>query len=142
MNLIKIATLCGWLAAASLGYGQSATLIADTTVVSTGSELTLRPSVVYPGTPNAVGWSITLPDGWSFVATNGPDVPQIGPEPGSTGTLEWAYANVPIGGARFSFKVKAGGAAGSVKLIARVLLRIDGKQQQMDAGPLSISVNQ
>lgn len=140
MNIRKIALLCAFITIASAGYAQSVTLAADLPAVSAGSVLRLTASVAYPVTPGAVGWAITLPEGWSFVATAGPDVPQVGPQDGATGTLEWAYAEVPAGAARFSFTVKTSGRPGALQVMAKVFLRVDGRQQTIEATPVKISV--
>lgn len=140
MHLRNIATICAALMAASVGYGQSATLTADAPAVTAGSMLTLTASANYSGTPNAVGWSVTLPAGWSFVSTAGPDAPQVGPQAGATGALEWAYADVPAGAARFRFTVKTGSNPGPAQLQAKVFLRVDGKQHDVDVAPLGVTV--
>jgi len=142
MNLRNIAAFCAVVMTASVSYGQSATLTSNTPTAASGSVITLAASVSYPGTPNAVGWSITLPEGWSFVGSNGANLPQISPESGATGTLEWAYANVPEATARFTVTVKTGGKPGVTKLQAKVYLRVGGKQQTVDVAPLVVTVGQ
>src|SRR4051812_4883399 len=95
MNLRKIATFGAALLAAAASYGQSATLTPASSNVAAGTPVTLTASANYVGSLSAVGWSVTLPEGWSFVSTSGPNPPQVGPQAGATGTLEWAYTNVP-----------------------------------------------
>ena len=128
------------VAAAALAFGQSATLVTDKSSAAAGSEITLTASVNYSAAPSAIGWSVTLPEGWTFVSTGGVNPPAVGPQHGATGTLEWAYTEVPAGSAQFSFTVKAAGKPGSLQLSAKALLRADGKQQTVEVAPVSVSV--
>jgi len=140
MKLKQIVMICVAVAAASLSFGQSATLVADKPSAAAGSEFTLTASAYYPGVPSALGWSVTLPEGWTYVSTGGANPPSVGPQNGATGTLEWAYTDVPAGSVQFSFTVRATGKAGIVQLRAQALLRADGKQQAVDAAPVSVSI--
>lgn len=140
MNLKKIVTVCTLLWVTATSYGQSATLTTDTPAVSPGTVVTVTASASYSSAPGAAGWIVTLPEGWSFVATSGPDAPQVGPAAGATGTLEWAYAMVPAAGARFGFTVRTGDKPGAAQLKAKVYLRVDGKQQAVEVQPLQVTV--
>lgn len=140
MNLKKFTALLAACFAASFGFAQSATLTADRSAASAGEVVTVTASVTYAGTPGAMGWSVTLPAGWSYVATSGPNVPSIAPQEGATGTLEWAYTDAPAGAARFSFSVKAAGKPGTQQVSGKALLRADGKQTTAEAAPITISV--
>ncbi|MBI5767102.1 MAG: hypothetical protein HZA93_04855 [Verrucomicrobia bacterium] len=140
MNARQLLVLAASLLTASIGFGQSASLVADKSAVASGAELTLTASATYEGTPSAMGWSVTLPAGWSYVSTTGPDVPAITPQAGATGTIEWAFTESPAGVAHFRFTVKATGKAGDSVLKARVLLRAAGKQQTVEASPVAVSV--
>jgi hypothetical protein len=138
MNIRNTAIICCLVLATPVAYAQSATLVADVPVVAASSVVRLTASANYPVAPNAVGWSVTLPEGWTFVATGGPDAPQVGPQDGATGTLEWAYADVPANAARFSFTVKASSRPGALQLTAKVFLRVEGKQQAVEVAPAKI----
>lgn len=142
MNLKKIATLCILLWVTATSYGQSASLTTDTPAVSAGAVLTVTAAASYSSAPVAAGWTVTLPEGWSFVTTGGPNAPQVGPDAGATGTLEWAYATVPATGARFGFTVKTGGKPGPAQLTAKVYLRVEGKQQTVQVQPLLVTVGE
>ena len=142
MNLRKFIAISAVVWTASATYGQTATLTADTTAVSAGAVVTVTASAYYSVAPAAAGWSVTLPEGWTFVATSGSDAPQVGPDAGATGTLEWAYATVPANSARFVITVKASGKAGPVQLKPKLYLRVDGKQQDVEVAPLSLTVSQ
>lgn len=134
--------MCAVALTTAVGYSQSATLTADASTVSAGSVLTVTASASYSSTPNAVGWAVTLPEGWTFVATTGPDAPQVGPVAGATGSLEWAYASVPANAARFSCTVKTAEKPGPAQLSAKVFLRVDGKQQNVRVAPLQVTLGQ
>ena len=140
MNLKNLLTLLAAAAVTSMGFGQSATLVSDRTTPAAGVELSLTASASYAGTPSAMGWSVTLPAGWSYVSTGGPDVPAITPQAGATGTLEWAYTDTPGSAARFTFIVKTSGKPGTQQLAAKVLLRADGKQSTVAVTPVAVTI--
>ena len=129
------------LAVASISYGQSAAVVADKTSAAAGSEISLTASATYSGTPAAMGWAVTLPEGWTYVSTAGPDVPAISPQPGATGTIEWAYTDAPAGVAHFRFTVKVAGKAGDSAIKAKLILRSGGKEQSADAPAVVVSVS-
>ena len=68
--------------------------------------LVLRATAEYQGEPGALGWALALPADWSLVAINGPQAPAIAPAVGSTGTLEFAYTDVPAKRAEFAVIVR------------------------------------
>jgi hypothetical protein len=83
----------------------SATLVSAGAAVflSSGGNLTLDAAIVYTGfTPSALGFTITLPAGWSFVSVGGANVPQVPPNAGDTGALSFAYTSFPANQANFS----------------------------------------
>jgi hypothetical protein len=137
MNIKAILT---FLAVASVSLAQSATLIPDRAEVGADTEITLTASINYAETPSAMGWSIVLPAGWSYVGTRGPDVPAVTPQAGATGTLEWAYTESPASTARFAFTVKASGTPGARPLTAQVLLRTAGQQTTVAVAPVTVTV--
>jgi hypothetical protein len=96
----------------------------------------LRAVAAYEGTPGALGWEVVLPADWSLVAINGPQVPNIAPEAGSTGTLEFAYAAIPANRAEFSIIVRYPGNAPSVRATSTVLLRSGGKLTTLKPEPV------
>ncbi len=140
MKLRHILACFAAFVAASIGVSQTANLAADKSAVAVDGDLTFTASVTYEGTPSAMGWSIVLPEGWTYVSTGGPDLPAISPQAGATGTLEWAYTDSPAGVAHFRFTVKAGGKSGEIPVRAKVLLRSGGKPSSAEAAAVSIRV--
>ncbi len=140
MNITKVGVIGLVLLATAPANGQPPQLTAGAAAVAAGTILTLSASASYPEVPSAVGWSVTLPDGWIFLATTGSDAPQVTPQEGATGILEWAYTKVPAGCVRFSFTVRAPGKPGRAELPARLFLRVDGRQQQVEAIPATVTV--
>lgn len=57
----------------------------------------------YEGTEVAIGWSVQLPDGWSFASVGGDSIPQNVPAVGATGTLEFTYDAPPASGSSFRY---------------------------------------
>jgi hypothetical protein len=113
---------------AATAFAQNATLTSDTTaLVPSGGSVTLTATASYDATPGALGWSIALPADWTLVSVSGPHVPAIAPEPGTAGTLEFAYTSVPAQRAEFTVEVRYPANASPTKLTPTVLLRSDGK---------------
>jgi len=111
-----------------VAFAQNATLSSDTTaLVRSGGTVTLTATADYDATPGALGWSIALPADWTLVSVSGPNVPAIAPEPGSAGTLEFAYTSVPAQRAEFSVQVHYPANASAIKATPTVLVRSGGK---------------
>ncbi len=121
----------------ALALAQNAALVSDTAILAqSGGTLVLRATADYPGVPGALGWSIALPSDWSLVLVNGPHVPAIAPEAGSSGTLEFAYTAVPQSRAEFSVVVRYPANAPSVEAAATALLRSGGKLTTLTPAPV------
>jgi hypothetical protein len=109
-------------------FAQTASLTADQTALApAGGTIALTATVNYEGEPGAVGWSIALPAEWSLMSVAGPNVPAIKPEAGSTGTLEFAYTNVPANRAEFSVMVRYPANATTAVARPTVIVRAGGK---------------
>ncbi len=125
---MKTLLLASLFAAASAAFGQTAALTADnTTLAPSGGTVALKATVAYEGTPGAVGWEIALPADWTLVSVSGPNVPSIAPEPGSAGTLEFAYTGVPAERAEFTVLVRYPANTATAAATPTVLVRGGGK---------------
>jgi len=131
-----IGLLSGLLA--SWGYGQQAALtVDDARLSSQGGDLTFTASAVYEQTPNVLGWSVKLPEGWSLVQTGGSHLPEIRPLAGTINTIEWAYITVPDSPAQFEFTVfYPAGLAAPQTITANLILRADGQTRTIAAPPI------
>ena len=56
--------------------------------------------------PSALGLQLLLPPGWTLVSTAGANVPPIAPTPGDTGSLGWAYLELPEKSAEFAVALR------------------------------------
>jgi hypothetical protein len=122
------AALLGCCALTSSGLAQTANLTTRTNDLSpNGGELTLLAALGYNERPAALGWSIPLPAGWSMVRVGGGEGPQVVPEPGTTGTLEFAYTSVPDYMASFAVTVRYPAGSGGAKIASTVIVRANGK---------------
>jgi hypothetical protein len=120
---------------ASWGYGQQAALtVEDARLSSQGGYRTFTASVAYEQTPNVLGWSVRLPEGWSLVQTGGSHVPEIKPLTGAINTLEWAYITVPDSPAQFEFTVfYPAGLEAPQTITANSIIRADGQTKTVAA---------
>jgi hypothetical protein len=126
MRILRLLAFAAFCAAVS-GFAQHATLTADNaTLAPSGGTVALTATVSYEGEPGAVGWAIALPADWTLVSVSGPNVPSIAPDAGSTGTLEFAYTNVPSGRAAFTVLVRYPAKSAAAKATPTVLLRSGG----------------
>jgi hypothetical protein len=122
------ALLLGCCALPTSGLAQTASLTTRTNDLSpNGGEITLLAALGYNERPAALGWSIALPAGWSMVRLGGGDGPQVAPEPGTTGTLEFAYTSVPDFMASFAVTVRYPAGLGGAKIASTVIVRTNGK---------------
>lgn len=137
-HLLRVALLL--VSVAGLCAEPAASLSGDKTQLSPqGGTVTLTASSTYDINPAALGWEITLPADWSLVGVAGASVPDIAPSKGSTGTMEFAYVNIPAGKAEFSFEVAYPPNAASVSVESSVLMRGDGKLTTLRPEPLTIT---
>jgi hypothetical protein len=140
MKIRSLLSLSLIAASAAVGLrAQSASLSTDTPVLApSGGKVVLRAVADYDGEPGALGWSIKLPADWSLVAINGPHVPEIKPEAGTGGELEFAFTNVPAARAEFSVIVSYPANSGSVEATSTALVRAGGKLATLTPAPLQM----
>src|SRR6185369_5915883 len=97
------------IAGASLSRGQTATLTTPTTNYSaTGGTVTLTATLNYAAPiapPTALGFTIVIPPGWTVASVGGPNPVGVGPNPGETGQLGFAYFSFPANSAQFTVTV-------------------------------------
>lgn len=134
-----VSLLACWFAFAAVGaQAQTASLTTDNPYLArSGGVIALTATVAYEGEPGAIGWSIQLPADWSLVSVSGSDVPQVSPEAGSTGTLEFAYTQLPAGKAGFTVVVRYPENAASTAAKTTVIVRSGGKLTTLDLGDLA-----
>ena len=127
MKLIKLIPAL-FLASAVLASAQTAELKADNAhLAPSGGVVALTATVSYEGAPGAVGWAIELPADWTLVSVAGQNPPQIAPEAGSRGTLEFAFTDVPAGRAEFTIVVRYPADAATFDAKPTVIVRQDGQ---------------
>jgi hypothetical protein len=112
-----------------VAYGQQASLAVEPNRLSAdGGSLTFTATATYEQAPNALGWSIKLPAGWSLQRTGGAQVPEIVPASGTTSPLEWAYVAVPATQAQFEFTAHyPAGLSTNQTVTAELIVRVDGQ---------------
>ncbi len=116
------------LGLASVAFAQTASLKADVAaLIPSGGSVTLTAAATYDGQPAALGWAIALPSDWTLVSVSGVNIPEISPDVGSTGTLEFAYTSAPAGRAEFNVVVRYPAGATTAKAVPTVLIRANGK---------------
>ena len=116
------------LGLASVAFAQTASLKADAAaLIPSGGSVTFTAAATYDGQPAALGWVIALPSDWTLVSVSGANAPEISPDVGSTGTLEFAYISAPAGRAEFNVVVRYPAGATTAKAVPTVLIRASGK---------------
>ncbi len=136
-SLLRPLAVAFALCAASVAFAQTATLNADASaLVPSGGRITFTAAVNYDGQPSAVGWAIALPSDWTLVSVSGANVPEIVPDSGSTGTLEFAYTAAPAGRAAFTVVVRYPAGATTAKAVPTVLVRANGKLTTLTPAPV------
>lgn len=118
---------------------QTAALSADNPhLAQSGGTLALTATLSYEGSPGAIGWSIDLPADWSLVNVAGQTRPQISPEAGTRGTLEFAFTEAPAGRAEFTIVVRYPANAPSFAAKPTVILRQNGQLAQLKPAPVTL----
>ena len=88
----------------------------------TGSQVTITNTIEYTGTLTALGFRLTLPDGWSFITTSSVYEPDIKPGAGSSGILEFAWVTPPESPFTFTYTVSVPSDENGGKQISSVVL--------------------
>ena len=90
-----------------------------------------------PLPPSALGVTLELPEGWSHVATEGAQIPEIQPAPGNRANLDFAYTAPPAGEASFEVVVAyAAGLTGLQTITGAATYR--APLQVLTASPVSL----
>ena len=110
---------------------------AQDSLAAGGGELVLNVDIVYGEAPAALGLSLGLPAGWSFVGATGAGRPAIAPAAGSTETLDLAWMTAPAEHAEFSITVRYPEGQTATILNGQAMLRRDGKALNL---PISVSI--
>src|SRR4051812_6238738 len=107
LALLRSVGLAATLLIASRALAQEATLTTASTALSGNGDLvTLTATVSYDKAPAALAWSLETPAAWELVTVGGTDQPDIKPEAGTTGALEFAYMRPPEKGGVFTVTVR------------------------------------
>jgi uncharacterized delta-60 repeat protein len=106
-----------------------------------GGTATITNTLNYTGEASSLGWSVTLPAGWSF-AGNAGAVAEIGPKAGDTGTLSWAWTAMPASPVVFTYTVNVpAGESAARTLPAQAIVRAtEGTSTTLDAAPNPLTV--
>jgi hypothetical protein len=119
-------------------FAQSARHTAATPTYRPGQTITIAVTIDFSGTAQALGYSVDLPLGWSFVgATVGAG--DIGPVSGTITQLEWAWKEPQVSPVVFSYTVAVSRAAGSAAQIkAKALVRQNRALRTIPSAPLNL----
>ncbi len=117
----------------------TATLTPDSAYLlpSTGTVTFTAAVSGYTNATSAIGWSVTLPAGWSYVSGTGE--PDVKPAAGQTGTLEWAYISIPES-ASFTFTISyPAGIVADASIASAVIVRASGFAQTTTPAAVTLS---
>lgn len=133
LRLLSLAFVCG------TAFAQTATLSSDTSTLSpSGGQVVLTATASYDGEPGALGWMIELPADWQLVSVGGPNTPDIKPDAGVSGTLEFAFVQVPAQTARFTVLVRYPANARTTSARSTVLIRAGGRLNTVNPAPVEL----
>ncbi len=107
-----------------------------------GQTVTIINTLNYVGSPTTLGWEVTLPAGWSYVASAG-EPGDIKPVIGDMGKPGWAWTSFPASPIRFSYTVSVPpGETVARTLSANAIVRLagDGSAQVIDVSPAALEI--
>lgn len=94
--------------------GYSAThAVAGTGGYLAGGTVTITNTLTYVAPSQSLGWSVTVPAGWSYASSSG-EAGETRPIAGATGNISWAWTTVPPAGSvtlTYTLSVPAGDTA-------------------------------
>jgi hypothetical protein len=89
-----------------------------------GGTVTIETTFTYEGSSTAVGWSVTLPAGWSYAESGGDNVPPFPPQVGETGTISFAFVSIPASPISFTYTLNVPeGQTDPATIVGEVLFR-------------------
>lgn len=106
-----------------------------------GAQMVMTVGIDYVGQSlSALGYSLQLPAGWSYVSDN--SSAGVKPVAGEIGTIEWAWLSVPASSTAFSVTLLAPPSASGDQLFSAVatLANLQGIQSQITAAPNPLTV--
>ena len=107
-----------------------------------GQTVTITNTISYTGTATSLGWSVLLPNGWSF-ASSGGNAGDVGPTAGDSSELDWAWTNPPSSPVTFTYTLNVpAGSSGPQTVTALVILRLGGSPVETLAQPDPLVVPQ
>lgn len=122
-----LVALLAFFVSSQVSAQPTASLTANaTTYASTGGQVVFTATINYStvAAPTALGFALTVPTGWALVGTAGPNVPEIRPSAGTTGSLEYAFTSAPAGSASFAITVSyPAGLVGNQTMFASAVYR-------------------
>ncbi len=136
---MRLLLLAGFLSLAASLFGQSASLQADSRELNpAGGEIALTAVTTYEGELGALGWEIQLPAGWRLARLSGPNAPAVASPPGTMGTLEFAFAQMPPARTAFLVHVAYPPQAAAGVVSGTALLRAHGKLTTLKPEPVDV----
>ena len=103
-----------------------------------GGTVQLNVSISYSESPSALGWTLSLPEGWSFDSVPGGAQPAVSPAQGTTGEIEFAFIQAPANGTQFALKLNYSAGAADAELIGRAIVRIDAEVESVESSLLRL----
>ena len=101
-----------------------------------GTTVTITNTLTYPGAVTGLGWTVTLPPGWSYAGGGGGAEGDVKPAVGATGKLEWSWSVPPASPVSFSYALNVpAGETGFRSLLATALVRTATSVQTLMATP-------
>jgi hypothetical protein len=106
-----------------------------------GGTVTITNTLTYVAPSQSLGWSVTLPAGWSF-ASDGGSAGETKPAAGATGEIAWAWTSVPPSGSlTFTYTLNVPvGESGTRALTALAVARPGGNPVVYVANPNPLAV--
>ncbi|MBI4657250.1 MAG: hypothetical protein HY735_00115, partial [Verrucomicrobia bacterium] len=100
-----------------------------------GGTVTITSTVTFSGQPSALAFEAQIPAGWSYAfGINEPS--GIKPAAGDAGTLEWAWLDLPMSPATFSYTLNVPpGESGGKQLKAAVIVLEGGQSRKVSVTP-------
>ncbi len=114
-------------------------IVGSPVILSSGGTVVLELTTSFAGSvPVQLGWSMVLPPGFSYAG--GSNEPDVKPLLGNTGTVEWAYFNIPASGATFRVTLAYGpGIVGKQSIYATLLYRTNSLPTSVTLPPAVLS---
>ena len=120
--LWSLITLAFFLISSTTTWAKLTAIHSAPSTYKPGTDITVSNSIQYTEALTALGVSVNIPEGWTFVGVGGRNVPLTKLKMGDKGPLEFYWVNIPANPVNFTYTIHVPDNQAGVKYIYGTVL--------------------